>query len=264
MLSTRWASKSCFVVLISLHCGGAITSAGTGDDANDRAAQPDVGWVRSADGRLSEDAALGAIYPPAVRHEGADTQPDSDWALSTSTDGTLSEDATPADICPAAIPEAGAFCSLPRLACPYPTGDEQATPFAICVDDNLHPPSWQVIYQVDKRLCPSANKAGILLETDGGLACTDRPASPCILVGANSPQLRLDHELFSIIEGCGAVPNETFFEVEYRDGCPTKMIVTNISRLPLNLSCIVAALSSERSRCAIGLQCAETAWSTLQ
>jgi hypothetical protein len=228
-MTSRREPGWCLIVLLGLRCGNESTRAGTGVDPGGPAAQADAGMAeaRCPNGALPDDTSLGAK-------------------------------------CPIAIPAAGSCCGLPGLACPYPNGDDLSTPFSICFEDPQHPPYWQITSRLDKRICSRANEAGILLELDGGSACSDRPASSCAPDGVNSAQTLLDGELDAIVTRCGGIPNESLIEVEYSDGCPTKVVPHLSVPTPSLTTCIIAALSSLRSGCAIGLTCAYVERTTLQ
>jgi hypothetical protein len=79
-----------------------------------------------------------------------------------------------------------------------------------------------------------------------------------------TPQLLLDGELEALVAQCGDLPNESGIEVEYADSCPTKIVPNLSAPRPSLIDCMANALSSVRSGCAIGLDCASVERSTLR
>jgi hypothetical protein len=102
---------------------------------------------------------------------------------------------------------------------------------------------------------PDSNQVN--LETDGA-SCSDFPTEDC-LPGPPAG-------LYGLIVECGGIPDETAVEVDFRDGCPTKLVTTISdswwqSRLD---DCMVPKLTGKRFQCAVGADCIGYLYTTLR
>lgn len=183
----------------------------------------------------------------------------SDGARLACPDGMLPTpgDASPA--CPPSLPTPGSCCSPVGLKCTYPWGDVGHIESG-CVDDGIHAPFWSQDTVLDD---PCKAATGAPLPGSDAASCDARASKACNVNGAGSQQGALNAQILDLVAMChGELTGECEIEVWFQDGCATAMTQYGIAGI--DVGCFTAGLESARWLCAVGLECAGFAFSTLQ
>jgi hypothetical protein len=136
-------------------------------------------------------------------------------------------------------------------------------PAASCIDDSVHPPYWGQTAVLDRLLCTFS---GIVSPLGvGAVACSERKVEPCGAHDLSTPQMLLQSQFSTIVDGCGGLPDESTLQVEFQGGCATRLSasLSGATDQADLLSCVGKALDALQFACADDLDCASVKRSTL-
>jgi hypothetical protein len=137
-------------------------------------------------------------------------------------------------------------------------------PAALCVDDSVHALYWGQTAVLDRLVCTFSGTVSTL--GMGAGACSQRKTEPCATHDLLTPQTLLQSQFFTIVDGCGGLPDESSLQVELRGGCATRLSASLSG--PTDhadmLSCVGKALDALHFACADDLDCASVERSTLR
>ena len=164
--------------------------------------------------------------------------------------------------CPEAPPPEG-NCSPIQLLCIYPgaTSAEGTYNDAFYCTEDLAVSYWDHTTHLESRACSRAALSGRDLEIDD---CATRVAEPCIVEPPQTEQEVLDQAIKSIAETCMPAA-ESGFEVEFENGCATKLVLTASPAFdsPAFYDCVEAVVATTRFDCASNLACSGADFSTV-
>jgi hypothetical protein len=167
-------------------------------------------------------------------------------------------------LCPRSVPTAGASCPRDQLVCVYPGGANTDGIWhwtALCANPGSGP-AWQISMHNERANCPlPGTDDRDLPVTD----CASRASQPCNPMITQTPQELLTRQIKDVAQACGGPPNESYFEVDFTDGCPSKLglLAPGIFASTTFFDCVSAAVAGARFACAQNLACAQLHTSTL-